>query len=44
MKAPANADYPLIAFHVAQGSLISSPTIPLLYAMAMGVDALAALA
>ena len=42
--AAGYVDYPLIAFHVARGSLISSPAIPLLYAMAMGVDALAALA
>lgn len=36
-------DYPVIAFHLDSNDLISSIHIPLLYAMAMGVDAIAAL-
>jgi len=36
-------DYPVIAFHLDQNLLIQSEQIPLLYAMAMGVDAIAAL-
>ncbi|MGD9930733.1 MAG: MFS transporter [Mangrovibacterium sp.] len=37
------ADYPLIAFHFNKTSQVSDEMIPLLYAVAMGVDALAAL-
>lgn len=37
------ADYPLIAFHIKSHHLIEDPWIPLLYACAMGIDALAAL-
>jgi len=37
------ADFPLIAFHVQQKRLLSSASIPLLYALAMGIDALAAM-
>ncbi len=37
-------DFPLIAFHLQQQASVSQPTqIPLLYALAMGVDAIAAL-
>jgi MFS family permease len=38
------ADFPLIAFHLQQTGVESSSQIALLYAMAMGVDAVAALA
>lgn len=37
------ADYPLIAFHIQSQGLMGGPWIPLLYACAMGIDALAAL-
>lgn len=37
------ADFPLIAFHLQQSGLDRSIPIPLLYALAMGVDAIAAL-
>jgi MFS family permease len=37
------ADYPLIAFHVKFHSILDDKWIPLLYACAMGIDALAAL-
>ncbi len=37
------ADFPLIAFHLQQGLESDGAGIPLLYALAMGVDALAAL-
>jgi MFS family permease len=36
-------DFPLIAFHLQQSSLSQPTQIPLLYALAMGVDAIAAL-
>ncbi len=36
-------DYPVLAFHLDSLQLIESTRIPLLYAMAMGVDAIAAL-
>ena len=36
-------DFPLIAYHDARASLLSAAAIPLAYAGAMGVDALAAL-
>lgn len=38
------ADFPLIAFHVEKTRLLGEVWIPVLYAVAMGVDALAALA
>ncbi|MGA7305357.1 MAG: MFS transporter [Rhodothermales bacterium] len=38
------ADFPLIAYHLRRAEVTGESTIPLLYAMAMGVDALAALA
>lgn len=37
------ADYPLIAFHFSKTSQVSAEMIPVMYAIAMGVDALAAL-
>jgi len=37
------ADFPLIAFHIKRLSLTSDVTIPVLYSVAMGVDALSAL-
>ncbi|WP_367186539.1 MFS transporter [Thermosynechococcus sp. Uc] len=36
-------DFPLIAFHLQQGDSLQTGQIPLLYALAMGVDAVAAL-
>jgi MFS family permease len=38
------ADFPLIAYHFQQASVASPSVIPVLYAVAMGADALAALA
>jgi len=38
------ADFPLIAFHFQKVSLASESVIPIFYAVAMGVDAIAALA
>ncbi len=37
------ADWPLIAYHFAQGKIVSPSTIPLLYAAAMGASGLGAL-
>lgn len=37
------ADFPLIAFHLGRQAVVSAPSIPVLYAVAMGVDAMAAL-
>jgi MFS family permease len=36
-------DFPLIAFHFEKASVVSDASIPIFYAVAMGVDALAAL-
>ena len=41
--AAGYADFPLIAFHLQQSKTFSGIQIPLLYALAMGVDAIAAL-
>ncbi|MBH8551692.1 MFS transporter [Nostocaceae cyanobacterium CENA357] len=41
--AAGYADFPLIAFHFQKGGIASGQTIPLFYALAMGVDAIAAL-
>jgi hypothetical protein len=41
--AAGYADFPLIAFHLKRAGVASDTWIPLLYALAMGVDALAAL-
>ncbi len=43
LVAAATADFPLIAYHFEKTSLMGRTTIPLLYATAMGVDALSAL-
>ncbi len=42
--AAGYADFALIAYHLGQHAIVSSQWIPLLYAIAMAVDALAALA
>jgi MFS family permease len=42
--AAGYADFPLIAFHLQQAGTDTGSQIPLLYALAMGVDAIAALA
>ena len=41
--AAGYADFPIIAFHFEKTQLVSDTWIPLLYAIAMGVDALSAL-
>jgi MFS family permease len=41
--AAGYADFPLIAYHFEKASIASDDLIPILYAVAMGVDALAAL-
>lgn len=41
--AAGYADFPLIAFHFQKQGIASGQTIPLFYALAMGVDAVAAL-
>lgn len=41
--AAGYADYPLIAYHFGKASVIPQAWIPILYAVAMGADALAAL-
>ena len=43
LVAAGFADFPLIAFHFKEASVASDNWIPILYAIAMGVDALAAL-
>lgn len=43
LVAAGYADFPLIAFHFEKTGSVPGPWIPLLYAVAMGVDALAAL-
>jgi len=43
LVAAGFADFPLIAFHLKKISAASDSSIPVLYAIAMGVDALAAL-
>lgn len=43
LMAAGYADFSLIAYHFQQASVVSPTWIPLLYAVAMGVDALAAL-
>jgi MFS family permease len=42
--AAGYADYPLIAFHLQKAAIAPVAWVPVLYAIAMGVDALAALA
>jgi MFS family permease len=41
--AAGYADYPLLAYHFSQAATVSLAWIPALYAVAMGVDAIAAL-
>jgi len=41
--AAGYADFPLIAYHLQKQAITTAQTIPLLYAVAMGVDAVAAL-
>jgi MFS family permease len=41
--AAGYADFPLIAYHFEKASMVSDSWIPIFYAVAMGVDALAAL-
>lgn len=43
MVGAGYADFPLIAYHLQQSKVFSGIQIPLLYALAMGVDAIAAL-
>jgi len=43
LVAAGYVDFPLIAYHFEHSSLMSPPWIPILYAVAMGVDALSAL-
>lgn len=43
LVAAGFADYPLIAYHIKQKAVFADKWIPLLYAFAMGVDAIAAL-
>jgi MFS family permease len=44
LVAAGYVDFPIIAFHFQRESVVSPVTIPLLYALAMGTDAVAALA
>jgi MFS family permease len=44
LVAAGFADFPLIAYHFEKASVATPAMIPILYAVAMGVDALAALA
>jgi len=44
LMAAGFADFPLIAFHLGKAGIVKEATVPLFYALAMGVDALAALA
>jgi MFS family permease len=41
--AAGYVDFPLIAFHIERASIAPAPWIPILYAVAMGVDAVTAL-
>jgi len=43
LVAAGFADFPIIAFHFSQARIVSPGLIPVLYAVAMGVDALSAL-
>jgi MFS family permease len=43
LLAAGFADFPLIAFHFERAAVVSETWVPLFYALAMGVDALAAL-
>jgi MFS family permease len=43
LVAAGYVDFPLIAYHFQKSSVVSPALVPVLYAVAMGVDALAAL-
>ncbi len=43
LVAAGTADFPLIAFHLQREAVVAPETVPLLYALAMAVDAVAAL-
>lgn len=43
LVAAGYADFPLIAYHLQKESIITGQSVPLLYALAMAVDAIAAL-
>ena len=43
LVAAGFADYPLLAYHFSQGATVNLAWIPALYALAMGIDAIAAL-
>lgn len=43
LVAAGYADFPLIAYHFQKAAILTEQTIPLVYGMAMGVDAIAAL-
>lgn len=43
LVAAGYADFPIIAFHFQKGAILGDRAIPLFYAVAMGVDAVAAL-
>jgi MFS family permease len=43
LVAAGYADFPLIAYHLQKESIVTGQTVPLLYALAMGVDGIAAL-
>jgi hypothetical protein len=43
LVAAGYADYPLLAYHFGHASTVNLAWIPALYALAMGVDAIAAL-
>ncbi len=43
LVAAGTADFPFIAFHARRADLLAPTAVPLLYALAMGIDALAAL-
>lgn len=44
LVAAGTVDFALVAYHLARTAVVPAATIPLLYALAMGIDALAALA
>jgi MFS family permease len=44
LNAAGYADFPLIAYHFQKASIVSKDWVPLFYSIAMGVDAVAALA
>jgi MFS family permease len=40
--AAGTVDFPLVAYHLAKSAAVSTPTVPLLYALAMGTAAVSA--